>query len=133
MELRCYSYDGGAPPMDSWSLEEKMGVVKQAALRGLIKAIRPPGLVLHWAATMCWVGLVQHLTTVYAISLPFEIIVGYGADRKRPVCCNWKNHQGLFSQNMLTLKVAPDWPGYEKLLKIRGVSGFALRVIHKAI
>lgn len=50
MELRCYSYDGGAPPMDSWSLEEKMGVVKQA----LIRAIRPPVLV--------WFGLVQHLT-----------------------------------------------------------------------
>lgn len=45
MELRCYSYDGGAPPMDSWSLEEKMGVAKQAALQGLIKAIRPPRLV----------------------------------------------------------------------------------------
>lgn len=45
MELRCYSYDGGAPPMDSWSPEEKMGVVKQAALQGLIKAIRPPRLV----------------------------------------------------------------------------------------
>lgn len=41
MELRCYSYDGGAPPMDSWR-EEKMGVVKQAALQGLIKDIRPP-------------------------------------------------------------------------------------------
>lgn len=45
MELRCYSYDGGAPPMDSWPLEEKMGVVKQAALQGLIKAIRPLWLV----------------------------------------------------------------------------------------
>lgn len=45
MELRCYCYDGGAPPMDSWPLEEKMGVVRQAAPRGLIKAIRPPWLV----------------------------------------------------------------------------------------
>lgn len=45
MELRCYSYDGGAPPMGSWPLEEKMGVVRQAAPRGLIKAIRPPRLV----------------------------------------------------------------------------------------
>lgn len=42
MELRCYSYDGGAPPMDSWSPEEMMGVAKQAPLQGLIKAIRPP-------------------------------------------------------------------------------------------
>lgn len=42
MELRCYSYDGGAPPTDSWPLEEEMGVVKQAALRGLIQAIRKP-------------------------------------------------------------------------------------------
>ena len=33
MELRCYSYDGGAPPMDSWSLEEKMGVAKQALIK----------------------------------------------------------------------------------------------------
>lgn len=32
MELRCYSYDGGAPPMDSWPLEEKMGVTSRAAL-----------------------------------------------------------------------------------------------------
>lgn len=39
MELRCYSYDGGAPPMDSWSLEEKMGVARRAALQGLIKAL----------------------------------------------------------------------------------------------
>lgn len=45
MELRCYSYDGGAPPMDSWPPEENMGVVKQAALQGLIKAIRPLWLV----------------------------------------------------------------------------------------
>lgn len=46
MELRCYSYDGAAPPMDSWSPEEKMmGVARQAALQGLIEAIRPPWLV----------------------------------------------------------------------------------------
>lgn len=32
MELRCYSYDGGAPPMDSWPLEEKMGVTSRAVL-----------------------------------------------------------------------------------------------------
>ena len=30
--------------MDSWSLEETMGVVKQALLRRLIRAVRPPGL-----------------------------------------------------------------------------------------
>lgn len=34
--------------MDSWSLEEKMGVEMQAALEGLIKAKRPPTLVCTW-------------------------------------------------------------------------------------
>lgn len=54
MELRCYSYIGGAPPMDSCSLEEKMGVAKQAPLSGLIKAIRPE---LGWIGAVGWTWL----------------------------------------------------------------------------
>lgn len=42
MDLRCYSYDEGAPPMDSCSLKGKMGVMKQAPPWGSIRAIRPP-------------------------------------------------------------------------------------------
>lgn len=45
MELRCYSYDGGAPPMDSWPQEEKTGVTSRQHSRGPIKAIRPLWLV----------------------------------------------------------------------------------------
>lgn len=58
MELRCYSYDGGAPPMDSWPQEEKMGVTSRQHSRGPIKAIRPLWLVLRWATAMFRVGLV---------------------------------------------------------------------------
>lgn len=58
MELRCYSYDGGAPPMDSWPQEEKMGVTSRQHSRGPIKAIRPLWLVLCWATAMFRLGLV---------------------------------------------------------------------------
>lgn len=37
MELRCYSFDGGAPPMDSWPQEEKMGVTSRQLSTGPIK------------------------------------------------------------------------------------------------
>lgn len=59
MELRCYSYDGGAPPMDSWPLEEWMGVVRQAALQGLIKAHQATTAGLCRARATCWAGLAQ--------------------------------------------------------------------------
>lgn len=48
MELRCYSYDGGAPPMDSWPLEEKMGVVKLGF---------SPGFNQSYQATTGWFAL----------------------------------------------------------------------------
>lgn len=38
MELRCYSFDGGAPPMDSWPQEEKMGVASRQLSTGPIKS-----------------------------------------------------------------------------------------------
>lgn len=38
MELRCYSFDGGAPPMDSWPQEEKMGVTSRQLSTGPIKS-----------------------------------------------------------------------------------------------
>lgn len=61
MELSCYSYDGGAPPMDSWPQEEKMGVASRRLSTGLIKAIRPLWLVSHLAMAMSWVGCAGHL------------------------------------------------------------------------
>lgn len=75
MELRCYSYDGGAPPMDSWPQEEKMGVVKQAALQGFDQSYQASMAGLHWARTMCWFGLVQHLTIVYRVSASLRLVL----------------------------------------------------------
>lgn len=46
MELRCYYYIGGAPPMDSWPLEEKMGVAQ------LAKSYQATGTGLHWLFSM---------------------------------------------------------------------------------
>lgn len=40
MEVRCYSYDGGTPPMDSWPPEAKMGVAERAAFQA-IEPIQP--------------------------------------------------------------------------------------------
>ena len=60
--------------MDSWPLEEEMGVVKQAALRGLIQAIRKPPLV-RTGLRLCWIGHVQLLTIVCAMSQPSLTLV----------------------------------------------------------
>lgn len=78
MELRCYSYDGGAPPMDSCSLEERMGVARRrAALQGLIRAsIRPPGPVCARLQQLCVPArtFTQHCFN-FPIPVPFEICV----------------------------------------------------------
>jgi len=57
MELRCYSYDGGAPPMDSWPLEEETtGVVKAGRSPGFNQSHRATTTALHRARSMCWAG-----------------------------------------------------------------------------
>lgn len=77
MELKCYSYDGGAPPMDSWPLEEKMGVVKQAALQGLIKAIRPPWLVCPGLGLCAGLDLYSTCQLCVPTLCLFKISVGH--------------------------------------------------------
>lgn len=79
--------------MDSWSLEEKMGVVKQ----GLIKAIRPLRLVCTRLGTHAG------LTKVCGTPLPFEICAGYfHVTRPEDACIlqSWKNHQRQSEHNM---------------------------------
>ena len=57
--------------MDSWSLEEKMGVVKGGCSPGFNQSYQATSTGLQWSMTMCWVGLVQQLKTVYVNSPAF--------------------------------------------------------------
>lgn len=62
MELRCYSYDGGAPPMDSWPLKEKMGVTSRAALHRPDQSYQATVAGFTLGNAKSWVGLVGHFS-----------------------------------------------------------------------
>lgn len=89
--------------MDSWPLGERMGVAKQAALQGLIKAIRPPWLLCPGLG-LC-AGL--DLYSIYQLRVPslclFEISVGHAHVLRPEEACvllEWKGLQALYSQNI---------------------------------
>lgn len=68
MELRCYSYDEGAPPMDSWSLEKQ-----STAIQVLIKDTIAPLLV----CTGCrlWISQCACVSISYLLASAKETMI----------------------------------------------------------
>lgn len=68
MELRCYSFIGGAPPIDSWSLVESTGVVEQILPPSLIRAIGTSVL-------SCIVSRIANASSVRELDKDFDTII----------------------------------------------------------